>query len=59
MSLAPSAGDSGAAMSKIQLKVMGTLTLLIVVVVGTSGFLAERGLRERTTINARIFHSFP
>jgi two-component system phosphate regulon sensor histidine kinase PhoR len=41
-------------MSKIQLKVMGTLTLLIVVVVGTSGFLAERGLRERTTINARI-----
>jgi two-component system phosphate regulon sensor histidine kinase PhoR len=41
-------------MSKIQLKIMGTLTLLIVVVVGVSGVLAEQGLRERTTTNITL-----
>ena len=41
-------------MSKIQLKIMLSLTLLIVVVVGASGVLAERGIRERTTANIRL-----
>ncbi|MBW1882273.1 MAG: PAS domain-containing protein, partial [Deltaproteobacteria bacterium] len=36
-------------MSKIQLKIMCALALLIAVVVGVSGILAERGLRNRTT----------
>ena len=38
-------------MSKIQLKIMCALALLVMVVVGASGFLAETGLRERTTAN--------
>jgi len=38
-------------MSKIQFKIMCVLTLLIVLVVGASGYLAETGLRERTTAN--------
>ncbi len=41
-------------MSKIQLRIMFSLTLLVLLVVGTSGFLVERGLRERTTNNIRI-----
>jgi two-component system phosphate regulon sensor histidine kinase PhoR len=41
-------------MSKLQLKIMGALTVLVVVVVGASGFLAERGLRETTTNNIRV-----
>jgi len=41
-------------MSKIQLKIMGTLTLLILVVVGGSLFFAERGLRERTMTEVRL-----
>ncbi len=36
-------------MSKIQFKIMGFLALLVMIVVGASGFLAETGLRERTT----------
>jgi two-component system phosphate regulon sensor histidine kinase PhoR len=36
-------------MSKIQLKIMGVLAALVVVVVVASGFFAERGLRVRTT----------
>ncbi|MCP4007730.1 MAG: HAMP domain-containing protein [bacterium] len=38
-------------MSRIQLKIMGALALLIVVVISSSGFLAERTFRERTTSN--------
>lgn len=34
-------------MPRIQLKLMGALALLVLAVVGTMGFLAERGLRER------------
>jgi len=49
-----SAETFGAGMSKIQLKIMLSLTLLIVVVVGASGVLAERGIRERTTANIRL-----
>ena len=41
-------------MSKIQLKIMLSLTLLVLVVVGTSGVLVERGLRERTTTTIRL-----
>jgi two-component system phosphate regulon sensor histidine kinase PhoR len=41
-------------MSKIQFKIMCTLTLLIAVVVTASGFLAERGLRERTTASIKL-----
>lgn len=41
-------------MSKIQLRIMFSLTLLVVVVVGTSGFLVERGLRARTTNGIRL-----
>lgn len=40
-------------MSKFQLKIMAALTLLVIVVVAASGFLAERGLRERTTSKIR------
>ena len=41
-------------MSKIQFKIMCTLTLLIAIVVTASGFLAERGLRERTTASIKL-----
>jgi two-component system phosphate regulon sensor histidine kinase PhoR len=41
-------------MSRFQLKIMGSLTLLILVVVGASGVLAERGLRERTMASIAI-----
>jgi len=40
-------------MSKIQLRIMFSLTLLVLLVVGTSGFLVERGLRERETNTIR------
>ncbi len=35
-------------MSRIQLKIIGALAALVVVVVATTGVLAQRGLRERT-----------
>jgi two-component system phosphate regulon sensor histidine kinase PhoR len=41
-------------MSKIQLRIMFSLTLLVLLVVGTSGVLVERDLRARTTNNIRI-----
>jgi two-component system phosphate regulon sensor histidine kinase PhoR len=40
-------------MSRIQLKIIGALSLLIVIVVTAVGILAERGIRERTTANIR------
>jgi two-component system phosphate regulon sensor histidine kinase PhoR len=41
-------------MSRIQLKIMGALTGLILLVVGASGVLVERGLRERTTATIKL-----
>ena len=41
-------------MSRIQIKIMALLALLVMIVVGASGFLAERGLRERTTSGIRL-----
>ncbi|HEB90084.1 MAG TPA: HAMP domain-containing histidine kinase [Deltaproteobacteria bacterium] len=38
-------------MTRFQLKIMGVLALLVLVVVGTTSLLAERGLRARTTEN--------
>lgn len=40
-------------MSRIQLKIMGALALLIILVVGASGILAERGLRARAIDSIR------
>ncbi len=40
-------------MSKIQLKIMCVLALLVVVVVGAVGLLAERGIRQRITSQIR------
>ena len=40
-------------MSRIQLKIMGALALLIMLVVGASGILAERGLRARAIDSIR------
>jgi len=41
-------------MSKIQFKIMCSLTLLVIIVVGSIGILAEQGLRGRMTTNVRI-----
>jgi two-component system phosphate regulon sensor histidine kinase PhoR len=41
-------------MSRIQWKIMGTLTVLILVVVGASGFFAERAQRDRITNEIRL-----
>ena len=40
-------------MSRIQFKIMFALAFLIAIVVGASGLLAERGLRERATSDIR------
>ena len=47
-------GILGVAMSKIQFKIMCSLALLVIVVVGSIGILAEQGLRERMTSNVQI-----
>ena len=41
-------------MSRIQWKIMGTLTVLILIVVGASGFFVERALRDRTVAEIRL-----
>ncbi|MGY8802866.1 MAG: ATP-binding protein [bacterium] len=40
-------------MSRMQLKIMGALALLVALVVGATGVLAERGLRERALDSIR------